>query len=148
MAKDGDPDFQFLVFDDYTNPEHDFETRLARLTHVVLSGDDRLRDIQQVWITDMAGLDAYEAECLEEGFEGVMLRKPKSPYKFGRSTVKEGYLLKVKRFAHDEAEIIGFEELMHNGNESFKNELGRTTRSDSKDGLFRSGMIGAYIEIG
>jgi len=35
-----------------------------------------------------------------------MLRHPQSPYKQGRSTPKEAYLLKVKRFSDGEAVIV------------------------------------------
>jgi len=61
-------------------------------------------------------LDAFEAACLRDGFEGVMLRSPSGRYKFGRSTLKENLLLKLKRFEDAEAQIIGFEELSHNAN--------------------------------
>ena len=43
---------------------------------------------------------------------------PNAPYKQGRSTVREGYLLKVKTFLDDEATVVRFEERMHNGNEA------------------------------
>lgn len=87
----------------------------------------------------------YEAECLEDGYEGLILRDPEAPYKNGRSTVKEGYLLKLKRFVDAEAVIIGFEERMHNGNEATTNELGRTKRSSHKAGKTGRGDLGALI---
>ena len=87
----------------------------------------------------------YEAECLEDGYEGLILRDPDAPYKTGRSTVKEGYLLKLKRFVDAEAVIIGFEERMHNGNEATTNELGRTKRSSHKAGKTGRGDLGALI---
>lgn len=93
----------------------------------------------------LAEFEVYEQQCLARGFEGVMIRSFDGPYKFGRSTVKEGYLLKAKRHITAEAEIIGFEELMHNDNEAFKDELGRTKRSDHAENLRPSGMIGSFI---
>ena len=45
---------------------------------------------------------------LNAGYEGLMLRDPNGIYKFGRSSVKENILLKVKEFMDDEAEIIAF----------------------------------------
>ena len=53
---------------------------------------------------------------LDDGYEGLMLRAPDGPYKFGRSTVKENTLLKVKNFLDDEAEVIGFKEQTTNTN--------------------------------
>ena len=97
-------------------------------------------------IHSLAELDEFEAEALANGFEGVMLRPAAhSVYKYGRSTLNEGLLLKVKRFTHAEAKIIGYEELMNNLNPEFKDELGRTKRTSHKDYLVRSGMIGSYI---
>ena len=90
-------------------------------------------------------LAAYEETCLAQGYEGVMIRRPLAPYKHGRSTLKEGFLLKLKRFTDAEATIIGFEEKMHNANEAKTNELGRTKRSSAKDGLVPAGVLGAFI---
>jgi len=87
----------------------------------------------------------YEASSVAEGYEGIILRSPNAPYKFGRSTVNEGYLLKVKRFEDSEAEIIGFEEEMFNGNEAQTNELGRTKRSTAQAGLVGKDTLGAFL---
>ena len=87
----------------------------------------------------------YEAECLEDGYEGLILRDPDAPYKTGRSTVKEGYLLKLKRFCDAEAVVIGFEERMENQNEATVNELGRTKRSSHKAGKVGRGDLGALV---
>ena len=74
-----------------------------------------------------------------------MVRKPDAPYKFGRSTLKEGYLLKVKRFTDAEAKIIGFEERMYNENEATTDALGHTERSTHKAGMKPAGDLGAFI---
>jgi DNA ligase-1 len=86
-----------------------------------------------------------EAEMLEQGYEGLILRDGHAPYKMGRSTVKEGYLLKLKRFTDAEFEVIGFEERMHNANEASTNELGRTKRSSCMAGLEGRGDLGALV---
>src|SRR5690606_7576650 len=49
-----------------------------------------------------------------EGYEGVIIADTKGIYKYGRSTLKQAYSLKLKPCEDAEAEIIGFEELMHN----------------------------------
>lgn len=75
----------------------------------------------------------------------VMLRHPDGPYKHGRSTAKEGWLLKVKRFEDSEARIIGFSELMHNANEAKRNELGHLERSSKKAGKQGAQVLGSFI---
>lgn len=89
-------------------------------------------------------LDAYEAEMLGKGAEGVMLRRYDAPYKQGRSTENEGYLVKVKRFVDSEAEITGVFEEMENTNEKQTNELGRSKRSTEKAGLVPKGTLGGF----
>lgn len=90
-------------------------------------------------------LAQYEADRLAEGWEGVMLRSPNGVYKQGRSTTREGGLLKVKRFVDAEAIIIGFEEQMKNNNAKQVNELGRSKRSSHKAGKEGKGTLGALI---
>ena len=90
-------------------------------------------------------LDAYEQKCLDDGFEGIMIRSFDGPYKSGRSTLKEGYLLKIKRFMDAEATIIGFGELMHNNNEAITNALGHTKRSSHQANKSASRTLGSFI---
>lgn len=85
----------------------------------------------------------YEGKVLGENFEGVMVRKPGGKYKMGRSTLKEGILLKLKRFADAEATVTAVQELYHNENEKEKNELGGSKRSSKKEGLVPAGKLGS-----
>jgi DNA ligase-1 len=96
-------------------------------------------------MTNIADLKEYEEECVRDGFEGVMLRTADSPYKLGRSTEKEQWLLKWKRFEDSEAEILGFEEQQHNNNKAEKNNVGRTKRSSKKAGKVGAGKLGALL---
>lgn len=90
-------------------------------------------------------LTEFEESALSKGGEGVMVRSMNGPYKQGRSTLKEGYLLKIKRFVDEEATIIGFDEKMHNTNESKVDALGYTERSSSKDGMIGADTLGAIV---
>ncbi len=63
-----------------------------------------------VCINNLQELDQYEEQCIQEGYEGICIRSPTGPYKFGRSTEKEQYLLKIKRFKDREAIVLGYEE--------------------------------------
>jgi DNA ligase-1 len=84
-------------------------------------------------INDLPHLEKLEESFVAEGFEGVILRWALSPYKLDRSTLKERYMLKLKRFSDSEAKIIGFEELLRNDNEATIDERGLTVRSSHKD---------------
>lgn len=134
MSKGGEPNFTYWVFDFWTAPEMPYGERLRLMERSFaasehLKGLARVKLLQQTLIHSASELDAFETVQLEQGFEGIMVRAPKGPYKYGRSTAREGYLLKVKRFTDGEAVIIGFEELMHNANEAQVNALGLTERS-------------------
>lgn len=147
MSHDGEPIFGFAAFDWFGDGvDVEYRERVRLLQAVV--ADIPHAAVQVVPTTVIASaedLAAYEADVLARGFEGVMLRKPDGPYKQGRSTAREGWLLKLKRFEDAEAEVIGFEEKMHNGNEATKNELGRTKRSSAKAGLVPTGTLGTLI---
>lgn len=90
-------------------------------------------------------LMAYEDACLETGYEGVMLRDPKGLYKYGRSTAREGALLKMKRKQTGTAVVLSVVEQMHNANEAKINELGYTERSSHQANLVPTGVLGAAI---
>ena len=96
-------------------------------------------------VTNMEQLQDYESDCLAIGYEGVILRDPDAMYKHGRSTAKEGGLLKVKRFEDGEAGVLAVEEQMHNGIEAKTNELGRTQRSSHKENKVPMGTLGALV---
>lgn len=140
MSVDGEPDVKLYVFDHVGEPSHLYNFRAERLTkskHVVVH--------EQVMCLTLEDILKYEEQCLDAGYEGLILRDPNAPYKQGRSTVKEGYLLKLKRFVDDEATVIGFEERMHNGNVATVNELGRTARSSHKENKSGRGDLGALL---
>lgn len=109
---------------------------------------DVLQTTQTVIVThhiiqDHEELASFEAHHLDLGYEGVMVRSHDGPYKHGRSTVNQGYLLKIKQFVDNEAEVIGYEEQMHNNNEATKDALGHTKRSHEKAGMEPTGVLGA-----
>lgn len=143
MSEDGEPDFEYIVFDWY-KPNHDYEARLSYFFQIKKM-PPRVAYLFPKLIETIDQLNDYERECLEAGYEGVMLRSPTSPYKFGRSTLKEGYLLKLKRFYDAEAKVIGFVEKMHNNNKLEKDELGYAKRSSKKENLIPAATLGKLI---
>lgn len=97
------------------------------------------------WLDNLDDLLAYEQWCLANEAEGVMVRQPDSPYKYGRSTLKEQYLVAIKRFEDAEATVIGFEEQMHNENEPTADAHGLTERSSCKANLVPAGTLGSLV---
>jgi DNA ligase-1 len=90
-------------------------------------------------------LERFEERCLAEGYEGICFRTPNSPYKYGRSTPKEQYLVKMKRFETAEAIVVGVVEEMHNSNPAERNELGYQERPSNKRGMVGKGRVGALV---
>ncbi len=140
MSKDGEPNFTFWVFDHTEIPTDGYVTRIRSIRN-----DTHVKLLPQKMITSFEDLLAFEAQMLEQGFEGAMIRKPNAPYKFGRSTAKELYLCKVKREQDDEADILEIYEAMENQNEAFINELGHIDRSSHQENLVGKGMAGGFV---
>lgn len=141
----GMPDFLFMVFDHFQYPHEPFKKRLTRYVEKVSEVDNkRVEVVFQHLIQNEEELLEYERRQLELGWEGVMLRSLDGQYKFGRSTVNEGILLKLKRFKEDEGTIVGQYEKLHNANEATTNELGYTERSSHKENMVPMGVLGGF----
>lgn len=149
MSEEGEPRVNYYVFDQI--PEYSGQPLNCRF-------QDRYRDLQisnmlfknivlvpQKMIWSLPELEEFEQECLSQGYEGVIIKDPNSPYKYGRSTVKEGYMLKVKRYKDSEAIILSVEELLSNNNEATRDELGKVKRSNAKAGMIPQNTLGALI---
>lgn len=139
----------FYAFD-YTHPNYlelRFDVRLSvvsqRLAFYEPTTD--VVPIKHQLITSKEALEEYEAEMLELGYEGIMMRDPLGRYKNGRGTFKEGLIYKLKRFEDTEAYVIGFVEQQHNTNPQERSELGYAKRSSAKTGLVGAGTLGRFI---
>jgi DNA ligase-1 len=140
MRVSGEPSVRFYVFDDITWPERRYDDRRPRID---TSDGEHLVEVSQAFVHDLDELLNMEQRYLGMGYEGLILRDPNGKYKFGRSTTKEGILLKLKRMETDEAVVIAVVEEMHNGNEATTSELGRTKRSSHKENRTGKGSMGA-----
>lgn len=143
MRGNGQPDFVYHVFDLVSTKP--YAERHAELQDIVRRiNSPMLRLVEQRTLNDRADLETFEAAAVADGYEGVMLRSLRSPYKFGRSTENEGYLMKVKRFQDREAVIVDCIEQQHNGNPAMQNAFGRTERSTHKAGMKGMNTLGAF----
>lgn len=136
-------DLTFHVFDFVDAPGDSFEARSKVVTlRCMLAKKVKVVPVPHVQLDNERQLREYEEFKLTEGYEGLILRSPAGTYKFGRSTVKEGGMLKLKRFVDGEAEILSVYEELENTNEAKTNALGRTERSSEKAGLKGKGTAG------
>jgi len=134
----------FRVFDDIRAgagvPFHD---RLATL-HRRVAGLANVSLVDQYLVQSAAELLELEEFWLSEGYEGAMVRSPSGLYKFGRSTEREGILLKVKRFEDCEAVVLDSLEQLHNENPQVEDERGFSKRSSHKENKHGAGILGAF----
>jgi DNA ligase-1 len=136
---------QFAVFD-YVLSDEPYSKRLDIVNQITgVVGNPQVIPLDQFVVNNEEELLSFETVTLNDGYEGIMARSIHGRYKQGRSTQKEGIQGKLKRFSDGEAEVIGFEERMHNTNEAKTNELGRTQRSQAQDGMVGTDTLGALI---
>ena len=148
MSHDGTPSFRYFVFDYVPGElsEH-YVSRMAKLKdlHLNAIGESYIERVLPVVIHNVDELAVYEQKCIDDGFEGAMVRTPESPYKLGRSTEKEGYLLKIKRFEDAEAKVLDLVELFRNDNEATTDNVGHTKRSTNAENMTPMGVLGALL---
>lgn len=146
MRKEGQPKFTYYWFDFVSDKLGDnYMRRINALQSYNTKDDSRIVKLIPQMILSLEGFNKFESECIDKGFEGVILRNPWGRYKCGRSTAREGILLKSKRFSDGEATIIGFVEGEHNLNEAKKDNFGRTERSSAKEGKVKSDTLGKFL---
>lgn len=148
MSEEGEPPVFFYVFDQIPEycglpKESTFKSRYKDIQECMPLDGVVLVHQKMVW--NLPELEEFEQKCLTEGYEGVIIKDPNSPYKYGRSTVREGYMLKIKRYKDSEAQILSVEELLSNTNEATRDELGKVKRSNCKAGMVPQDTLGALI---
>ena len=136
----GTPDVKFYAFDRW-DVKGGFSARLEN--DLIRVEDEHIIVLNQVLVDNEKELLKMESMMLGLGYEGLILRGPDQPYKYGRSTINEQGMLKLKRFTDGEFLLLEVVEEMHNGNEATTNELGRTQRSSHKANLVPTGRMGS-----
>jgi DNA ligase-1 len=134
---------KWLVFDRVMDGP--YSSRLADIHLRTMKTPKHIEVLGQYILGNVEQILTMEQESLDQGHEGLIVRRPDAPYKQGRSTLKQGYLVKVARRLTSEAWVMGFEELMHNDNPEKLNEIGYTKRSSHQANLRPSGMLGAFL---
>lgn len=129
MSRDKQFPFELLVFDTFRDTMTPFYMRLhwaeERCQH--MEGTGLIKLVPHVPCENRTELMEFEDYCIKQGYEGIMIRHPKGVYKQGRSTVKQGILLKLKRYEDIECTVIGWE------------------KNFTKDGDLIDGSLGALV---
>lgn len=148
MTQEGQPIFKYHVFDDFSNPFLPYNIRTTRLelfNKYAHNGDEHITLELPRPVSSLFALKMEHEDAINRGREGLIVRDPESPYKYGRSTLNEGWMLKLKLWEDAEARIIGWEPLMRNTNESTINIFGRQERGHGIQGKIADNMLGAFI---
>lgn len=145
MRITGTPSFEYRVFDLF-NAELPFVKRHGKLYGFqAFDNFPWVKIVDQEIVACATDVEVLFLLAIKNGYEGLILRAPQAPYKFGRATLKSQWMLKVKPWKDAEATIIGVVEACENTNEATTNELGRTARSTAKAGKVPKGTLGTLI---
>jgi len=147
LDKEIPDDLYFYCFDVVKNEnfEQPFKNRLRNL----YTSLDYLKTVKQRVLYNVEEVNEYYQEALEWGCDGLILRHPSGRYKFGRGTVKEGLIFKMKPFETFDAKIIGVTQAteVREGAEKKINELGRSVTSKKKDDRILINKASAFVVL-
>ncbi len=151
MSVDGSPNAKWYVFDKWDmDDKYAYRARIAKeiIDTAFPPGFGTEATQPLIWVShypinSLVEMNELEAKFVEKGFEGMMLRHPYGEYKQGRSTLRQQWLVKIKRFEDAECVILGYVEQMTNNNEATTDERGYTKRSTHQAGKEGAGILGA-----
>ena len=105
-----------------------------------------VRPVEQVLCYNRTDIERHYRYYLENlKSEGIMIRSLDGRYKEGRSTLREGILIKLKPEDKDKGTVIGFEPLKSNLNPQEQDNFGLSKRSSSQGGLITLELVGNLI---
>lgn len=142
MSIEAVEDVKLYTFDLWDRPDKPYRDRLNDL-ETYYSGINNIIILPQLLMQSKEDVQKHLDFIEKIGGEGVILRSPEGLYKYGRATLKQQYVMKVKFHAQEEFDCVGFNEEMTNLNEGFYNERGELERSLSKEGLVPTGKLGS-----
>lgn len=139
-----DSGFTYHIFDVFTLENAVYSERLSYIKNLKIS-DPNIKIVPSTLISSKEELLSNWAEAVNLGYEGIVLRHADRVYKHGRSTFREGGMIKLKHFSDTEAVVVGFVEKLTNNNAPTINEMGLQTRSHHQANKSQAGMLGALI---
>ena len=170
MSRYGVPKFVYNVFDVFSDPDVPMRTRVNTLnqnytawirivpqirlveTRTLAHGPQQIigqiePDTRKVTFKfdTVQMLQLMFSDYLSRGYEGMILRHPEGIYKSGRSTLRQGYLLKYKVFQTAEATVTGCEQLYVNDATPEIDAFGLQVRPQRTDERTPLPLLGALI---
>lgn len=100
---------EFRVFDCFNldDMKIEFKDRNKLLKSTLKRSGKNIKYVQTYIVNNIEEFKKYFALFIEEGYEGIMVRKPSSPYEISK---RSSHLQKYKEFEDDEFEIVNFNE--------------------------------------
>lgn len=153
MSIEGKPDFRYFVFDRLPGTGNiPFSVRYKQLKtdycqEYLGLAKNFIEIVEQKLCNNASEVQSYYNLAIAAGWEGLILRDPNSPYKEGRSTLKQGWMLKVKPVNDTEATVYGKTELLHNENMPEINNVGNTERNKQQAGMVGGETLGALLGL-
>jgi len=150
LDKDLPDDLFFYCFDAIHNEDFKMSFK-TRTTFLEASGISYkyMKILPQVNVDTSIGINLLYIKALDWGCDGLILRDPEGRYKFGRGTVKEGLIFKMKPFKTFDSKIIDIIQAteVREGAEKKINELGRSVTSKKKDDRILIEKAAAFVVI-
>lgn len=152
MRQYGEPKLRWYLFDVQPTPDNGipmdatFRERFMHLRRLEESGllPDWCEVVQFAIARSPEQLAVIEMRYAAMHLEGMVLRRPDLPYKFGRATANEGGFSRVVGWTSCEARIVGGLEAVENTNERVTLDTGRKERKTSVAGRKALGRLGAW----
>ena len=102
MSENCATEFAYRVFDSFKHPNTPYVDRVSQVN------PGRRHSYTTVYTPEQ--LQQFHENITDMGHEGTIIRKLNAPYKFGRVTWNEGYVLKLVDWTREEGIIRGFRE--------------------------------------
>ena len=150
LDKEIPEDLIFYCFDSIKNDEFDvpFKDRVTNTQKFITQIEEQYVSLlSQKLITEPNDIQNLYEKALDWGCDGLILRDPNGRYKFGRGTIKEGLIFKLKPFITIDAKIIDILQgtVVREGAEKTINELGYSRTSKLKEDRLPSGRASDFV---
>jgi DNA ligase-1 len=130
---------------DYVDENLSFDRRLDIAIRNLYGKSSRVSILEQYRVHNAAQVNELYDTAIADGHEGLILKDINGKYKYGRSTLNQELMLKLKEVIDTEGVVIGTAELMLNENEALTDALNNQVRSNHQANKVRGGVLGSLV---